>query len=475
VLSAINRNYILTHLEQINALNGDLNCFLEVFEVARTPIHTHTSTTDHARQLSGMTVAVKDVLALQDARLTCGSKFLGASSTMLPFHSLYTATAVQRLIDAGVRIVGKTNMDEFAMGSSNENSAYGPVKNPWDTARVPGGSSGGSAVAAAIGACDVALGTDTGGSIRQPAAFCGVVGMKPTYGRISRYGLTAFASSFDTVGTFSQTLSDAATALEVMSGFDEMDSTSATVPVDKYSESLTRNVRGLRIGIPKEYFGEGIESDVRRLLEESKEKLRSAGCQIVDVSLPHTKYCVAVYYILTTAEASSNLARFDGIRYGRRASTPDSTLESTYRRSRSEGFGREVKRRIMLGTYVLSSGYYDAYYTRAQKVRRLIAQDFTQAFESCDALLTPTTPTTAFKLGEKISDPLAMYLNDIFTVSANIAGIPAINVPVGLDSNGLPVGAQLIGRHFDESTLFALSKEIHTELVPPIRVTGKSA
>jgi aspartyl-tRNA(Asn)/glutamyl-tRNA(Gln) amidotransferase subunit A len=449
----------LTSIEQIHALNIDLNCFLEVFEA---------DSTARIGTLSGMRVAVKDVLALKDARLTCGSKFLE------PFYSLYTATAVQRLIDAGVRIIGKTNMDEFAMGSSNENSAYGSVKNPWDTTRVPGGSSGGSAVASAIGACDVALGTDTGGSIRQPAAFCGVVGMKPTYGRISRYGLTAFASSFDTVGTFSRTLSDAATALEVMAGFDEMDSTSATVPVDTYSDALIRDVRGLRIGIPKEYFGEGIESDVRRLLEESKEKLRSAGCQIVDVSLPHTKYCVAVYYILTTAEASSNLARFDGIRYGRRAEGSNATLESTYRRSRSEGFGREVKRRIMLGTYVLSSGYYDAYYTRAQKVRRLIAQDFMQAFESCDALLTPTAPTTAFTLGEKISDPLAMYLNDIFTVSANIAGVPAISVPVGLDSSGLPVGAQLIGRHFDESTLFALSKEIHTVLVPPIRVTGNA-
>ncbi len=421
-----------------------------------------------------MSIAVKDVFALKGARLTCGSKFLEH------FQSLYTATCVQRLIDAGVHIVGKTNMDEFAMGSSNENSYFGPVLNPWDVSRVPGGSSGGSAVAAAIGACNVALGTDTGGSIRQPASFCGVVGMKPTYGRISRYGLTAFSSSFDTVGTFSRTLEDAARALEIMSGYDVMDSTSARVPVGKYSESLRRNVKGLRIGIPKEYFGEGIEPDVRRLVEESKNKLLEAGCEIVNVSLPHTKYCIPDYYILTTAEASSNLARFDGIRYGRRAGQAGSsapreeqsfqpaTLEETYRKSRSEGFGKEVKRRIMLGTYVLSSGYYDAYYIRAQKARRLITEDFTNVFLQCDALLTPTTRTTAFKFGEKATDPLAMYLNDIFTVSANIASVPAINIPVGLDSKGLPVGAQLIAKHFEEETLFALAKEIHVILHPPM-------
>jgi aspartyl-tRNA(Asn)/glutamyl-tRNA(Gln) amidotransferase subunit A len=437
---------------EVKSQNSKLNAFLEVFEEDRFP--------SHDGPLSTMSVAVKDVFALKDARLTCGSKFLE------PFHSLYTATCVQRLIDAGAKIVGKTNMDEFAMGSSNENSAYGPVLNPWDTTRVPGGSSGGSAVAATIGACNVALGTDTGGSIRQPAAFCGVVGMKPTYGRISRYGLTAFASSFDTVGTFSRTLEDTAKVLEVMSGFDEMDSTSAQVPVEKYTDALKRDVKGLRIGLPKEYFGEGIEPNVWKLVEEAKEKLKKAGCEIIEVSLPHTKYCVAVYYILTTAEASSNLARFDGIRYGRRAQGVTS-LEDTYRKSRSEGFGREVKRRIMLGTYVLSAGYYDAYYTRAQKVRRLITEDFHRAFEECDAILTPTTPTTAFKLGEKVSDPLSMYLNDIFTVSANLAGVPAVNIPVGLDNNNLPVGAQLIGKHFDESTLFALGKEIHAPLRPP--------
>jgi aspartyl-tRNA(Asn)/glutamyl-tRNA(Gln) amidotransferase subunit A len=437
----------MTPFETARGRNADLNCFLEIFDEKRFP--------QHDGLLSGMTIAVKDVLALKGARLTCGSKFLEN------FESLYTATCVQRLVDAGASIVGKTNMDEFAMGSSNENSAYGPVKNPWDTSRVPGGSSGGSAVAAAIGACNIALGTDTGGSIRQPAAFCGVVGMKPTYGRISRYGLTAFASSFDTVGTFSRTLEDAARALEVMAGFDEMDSTSARLPVPNYSDALSRDVAGMTIGIPKEYFGEGIEPEVRALVEASKEKLRNAGCKIIDVSLPHSKYCVADYYILTTAEASSNLARFDGIRYGKRSQdVPNMSLEEVYRKSRTAGFGREVKRRIMLGTYVLSSGYYDAYYTRAQKVRRLITEDFTNAFKSCDALLTPTTPTTAFKLGEKVSDPLAMYLNDIFTASANLAGVPAMSVPVGLDGNGLPIGTQLIGRHFGEETLFTLGKAI---------------
>ena len=400
-----------------------------------------------------MKVAVKDVLALEGAKLTCGSRILEN------FESLYTATCVQKLIDAGAQIVGKTNMDEFAMGSSNETSYFGTVKNPWDTSRVPGGSSGGSAVAAAIGACNVALGTDTGGSIRQPAAFCGVIGMKPTYGRISRYGLTAFASSFDTVGTFSRSLEDTARALEIMSGYDPMDSTSAQVPVPQFSKSLTENVSGLKIGIPREYFIDGIEPSILNAIDETKKKLRNAGCELIDISLPHTKYCVAVYYILTTAEASSNLARFDGIRYGRRSDNGTS-LEEIYRASRSEGFGREVKRRIMLGTYVLSAGYYDAYYGRAQKVRRLITEDFTNAFSMCDTILTPTTPTTAFKLGEKVSDPLAMYLNDIFTVSANIAGVPAISVPVGIDSNGLPIGAQLIAKHFDEETLFSLSKEI---------------
>ena len=439
--------------ERAQTLNPKLNCFLKIFEEDKTV---------KTGKLGGMSVAVKDVLALKDERLTCGSKFLEN------FTSLYTATCVQRLIDAGAMIVGKTNMDEFAMGSSNENSAYGAVLNPWDTTRVPGGSSGGSAVAAAIGAARVALGTDTGGSIRQPAAFTGTVGFKPTYGRISRYGLTAFASSFDTVGTFSRTLEDAALALEVMSGSDEYDATSADVPVENYSAALQNDVKGLRIGIPKEYFGEGIEPDVREAIEASKKKLQDAGCTIVDISLPHTKYGISVYYILTTAEASSNLARFDGIRYGVRAKGVESLMD-TYVKSRSEGFGKEVKRRIMLGTYVLSHGYYDAYYKRSQQVRRLIRNDFDSAFTVCDAILTPTTPTTAFKLGDKVSDPLAMYLNDVFTVSANVAGVPAVSVPVGLDSKGLPIGAQLISGAFKESTLFTLSKVIYEDVLKGLK------
>ncbi|MBS1903705.1 MAG: Asp-tRNA(Asn)/Glu-tRNA(Gln) amidotransferase subunit GatA [Bacteroidetes bacterium] len=442
------------NFETIKSLNETYNCFLQVFDAPIQPVSNG--------RLTGMSVAVKDVLAIKDARLTCASKILE------PFTSLYHATCVERLVNAGVSVVGKTNMDEFAMGSSNENSAFGAVLNPWDISRVPGGSSGGSAVAAAIGACDVALGTDTGGSIRQPAAFTGTVGVKPTYGRISRYGLVAFASSFDTVGTFSRTLESAATALEVMAGRDERDATSADVAVDEYSKAISREVKGLRIGIPAEYYGEGIEPDVRDAIEATKQKLVASGCTLVPISMPHTKYSIAVYYILTTAEASSNLARFDGIRYGYRTSGAHS-LADTYVGSRSEGFGREVKRRIMLGTYVLSSGYYDAYYKRAQKVRRLVKEDFTKAFTEVDAILTPTTPTTAFKLGDKVSDPLSMYLNDIYTVSANIAGCPAASIPVGRDRNGLPIGAQLITKDFDESTLFALASKIHVDVLAELK------
>ena len=445
----------MTAFERAKKLNTTFNCFLEVFDANRY-------TTDPGK-LSEMTVAIKDVLALKDARLTCGSKFLEN------FTSLYNATCVDRLQKAGALFIGKTNMDEFAMGSSNENSAYGPVLNPWDISRVPGGSSGGSAVAAAIGAVRVALGTDTGGSIRQPAAFTGTVGLKPTYGRISRYGLTAFASSYDTVGTFSRKLEDAAQALEVMAGPDKFDATSAQVPVEEYSMGLQADVKGLRIGIPEEYFGDGLDSDIREAIETVKNKLVTAGCKLVPISMPHTKYSIAVYYILTTAEASSNLARFDGIRYGKRSKYAESLFE-TYVRSRTEGFGPEVKRRIMLGTYVLSSGYYDAYYKRAQKVRRLIKNDFTNAFNYCDALLTPTTPTTAFKLGEKVSDPLAMYLNDIYTVSANISGSPAISIPVGLDRDTLPIGVQIITDDFKEKTLFALSKEIHVDVLKDLAI-----
>ncbi len=440
--------------ETIAELNSRYNCYLDIFDEA-------AATTEG--KLSGMSVAVKDVLAVNDKLLTCGSKFLSN------FRSLYTATAVERLVNAGAHLTGKTNMDEFAMGSSNENSAFGPVRNPWDMTRVPGGSSGGSAVAAAIGSCDIALGTDTGGSIRQPAAFTGTVGFKPTYGRISRYGLVAFASSFDTVGTFSRTLDAAARALEVMSGYDPHDMTSANVPVDHYSAALTKSAKGFKIGLPEEYYGEGIDEDIRDAMAETMLKLSAAGCELVPLSMPNTKYSIAVYYILTTAEASSNLARFDGIRYGVRSKDAKS-LEETYIKSRDEGFGSEVKRRIMLGTYVLSHGYYDAYYKRAQQVRRLIRNDFTDAFTKCDAILTPTTPTTAFKLGEKVSDPLAMYLNDIFTVSANIAGLPAASIPIGRDSTGLPIGAQLITSAFNESLIFTLGKEIYEDVLADLKL-----
>ena len=439
-----------THFDIARTHNPALNCFLQIYDADTIP-HTQG-------KLNGMSIGVKDVFALKGQKLTCGSKILEN------FESLYTATCVQRLIDAGGIVIGKTNMDEFAMGSSNENSAYGVVHNPWDMSRVSGGSSGGSAVAVAIGACNIALGTDTGGSIRQPAAFTGTVGFKPTYSRISRYGLTAFASSFDTVGTFSRTLKDAALALEVMAGKDPLDMTSADVPVEHYSAALDRDVKGLKIGLPKEFYGEGIEPDVREAVNEARRKLEAAGCTMVEVSLPHTQYCIAVYYILTTAEASSNLARYDGIRFGHRAKGSYNLMDA-YRATRSEGFGKEVKRRIMLGTYVLSSGYYDAYYKRAQQVRRLIKNDFTEAFKQCDAILTPTTPTTAFKLGDKVSDPLSMYLNDIFTVSANIAGTPSVSIPVGLDRNRLPIGAQLITNAFDEATLFPLSREIHVDVL----------
>jgi aspartyl-tRNA(Asn)/glutamyl-tRNA(Gln) amidotransferase subunit A len=342
------------------------------------------------------------------------------------------------------------------MGSSNENSAFGAVHNPWDTERVPGGSSGGSAVAVAARIVPVALGSDTGGSVRQPAALCGVVGLKPTYGRVSRYGLVAFGSSLDQIGTFTLTARDAATMLNVISGRDEHDATTADVEVPDYAAQLTGDVRGARIGVPRALFGEGLDADVRASVERAIDVYRDLGVEIVDVELPHARYAIAVYYIIATAEASSNLARYDGVRYGFRAEE-SRELRAMYRRTREEGFGAEVKRRIMLGTYALSSGYYDAYYLKAQQVRSLIKQDFARAFESCDAILTPTTPTPAFRLGEKTDDPLAMYLNDIYTVTANLAGIPAVSIPCGLSNEGLPIGMQLLARHWGEATMLRLA------------------
>lgn len=403
-----------------------------------------------AGKLAGMVIAIKDVLALKDRPLTCSSNILK------DFTSLYTATAVQKLIDEDAIIIGKTNCDEFAMGSSNENSAYGNVLNPVDKSRVPGGSSGGSAVAVAAFLCDVALGTDTGGSIRQPAAFCGIYGFKPTYGRVSRYGLTAFASSFDTVGPFARNIYDIALVLSIISGYDEKDSTSQMINIPEYNTNLNRNKK-YKIGLPKEYFADGLNDEIRNAIQQKVDHLKMEGHEIVDIELPHTQYSIATYYILTTAEASSNLARFDGARYGFR-SGESNNLMNMYVNSRSEGFGAEVKRRIMLGTYVLSAGYYDAYYRKAQKVRRLLKQDFDKAFEKVDIILTPTTPTAAFKIGEKTDDPLEMYLEDIYTTSANLVGIPGINIPIGNTIDGLPIGMQLMANQFDELALLQFSQ-----------------
>ncbi len=400
-------------------------------------------------KLAGAVIAIKDVLAYKNHPLTCSSNILKN------FNSLYTATAVQKLIDEDAIIIGKTNCDEFAMGSSNENSAFGPVLNPFDETRVPGGSSGGSAVAVAAKLCDISLGTDTGGSIRQPAAFCGVYGLKPTYGRVSRYGLTAFASSFDTIGPFANNIFDLAVTLQVISGNDDKDSTSADNPVPDYLESLA-NDRKLRVGLPKEYYADGLDKEIKAYILNEVQKLRDDGFNVQEVNLPMTEYTILAYYILTTAEASSNLSRFDGARYGYRTNQY-SNLQEMYVNSRTEGFGSEVKRRIMLGTYVLSSGYYDAYYRKAQKIRRLIKEDFNKVFQKVDLLITPTTPSAAFKIGEKLDNPLQMYLSDIYTTSANLAGIPGLNIPIGFNKDGLPIGMQVLANHFDEEKLLSFA------------------
>jgi aspartyl-tRNA(Asn)/glutamyl-tRNA(Gln) amidotransferase subunit A len=400
--------------------------------------------------LGGVPVGIKDVMVTKGVRSTAGSKILGN------YVPPYDCTAVARLEAAGAVVLGKLNCDEFAMGSSNENSAWKPVHNPRDLSRVPGGSSGGSAACVAADMAVVALGSDTGGSIRQPASFCGVVGLLPTYGRVSRYGLIAFASSLDHIGPLAKTVKDAAIVLRTIAGRDPMDATSAEVPVPDYVAELEKPVRGMKIGIAKEYLGEGLNDEVRRAVEAAIQKLASLGCEIVEISLPHTAYAVPAYYIVATAEASSNLARFDGVRYGYRAKD-GRTLAEMYRRSRKQGFGAEVKRRIMLGTYALSAGYYDAYYLKAQKVRTLLARDFEEAFKKVDAIVTPTSPTAAFKLGEKVDDPLAMYLADIYTVTADLAGIPGISVPCGETREKLPIGLQILGRHFDEATVLRVA------------------
>lgn len=405
--------------------------------------------------LGGVPVAIKDVLLTQGLRTTAGSKILQN------FIAPYDCTAVARLEQAGAVVLGKTNCDEFAMGSSNENSAYRPVHNPRDLTRVPGGSSGGSAAAVAAGTAVAALGSDTGGSIRQPASFCGVVGLMPTYGRVSRYGLIAFASSLDHIGPLTRNVKDAALLLRHIAGRDPMDSTSADVAVPDYVQEIGKSVTGLRVGVPAEYFADGLDAEVRSAVEAAIRKLADLGCEVMPISLPHTKYAVPCYYIIATAEASSNLARYDGVRYGHRSEMAP-TLADMYRRSRDEGFGTEVKRRIMLGTYALSAGYYDAYYLKAQKVRTLLARDFDAVFTQVDAIVTPTAPTTAFKLGEKADDPLSMYLADIYTVTADLVGIPGICLPCGNSSEGLPIGLQILGRHFDEATILRLAHAYET-------------
>lgn len=407
--------------------------------------------------LFGLPVGIKDNMATEGLRTTCASRFL---DNHIP---IYDATVVKKLRAAQAVTVGKLNMDEFAMGGSNENSAYRSVSNPWDPDRVPGGSSGGSAAAVAAGQVYFALGSDTGGSIRQPAAYCGVVGLKPTYGLVSRFGLVAFASSLDQIGPLTKNVEDAAYVLQAIAGHDEMDSTSANVDIPDYTAALTGDVRGLRIGVPKEYLGQGIDPQVKERVLEALAVFESLGAAWEEISMPHTEYAVAAYYLLASSEASSNLARFDGVRYGVRAENPDNLLD-LYRRSRSEGFGPEVKRRIMLGTYALSSGYYDAYYLKAQQVRTLIKRDFDQAFERFDLIIGPTAPTTAFRLGEQVGDPLAMYMNDIVTIPVSLAGVPAISVPCGF-ADGLPVGMQIIGKPFGESAVLraAHAYESHTD------------
>lgn len=400
--------------------------------------------------LAGVPMAVKDVIATREVPTTAGSRILEN------YRPPYDATAVSRLEQAGAVILGKTNCDEFAMGSSTENSSYFPTRNPHDLERVPGGSSGGSAAAVADALALASLGSDTGGSIRQPASFCGVVGVMGTYGRVSRYGLIAFASSLDHVGPFARTVRDAAAVLQVVAGRDSNDSTSADVPVPDYAVELEKPVKGMKVGVPKEYFGAGLDAEVRAQVEKGIERLRELGCELREVSLPHTDYAIACYYIIAPAEASSNLARYDGVRYAFRAPGADS-LEAMYHTTRGAGFGAEVKRRIMLGTYVLSAGYYEAYYLKAQKVRTLLYQDFVRAFEQVDALVTPTAPTPAFKLGEKTNDPLQMYLADIYTVTGSLAGVPGISVPCGKSKAGLPIGLQLFAKHFDEARLLRLA------------------
>ena len=437
-------------LDRIQSVDSELNAFIS-FDTADALSKAEAADQARAdgkkRLLLGVPVAIKDVIAVKGHSLNCASKILGN------FVSPYDATVIRKLREAGAVVFGRVNMDEFAMGSSTENSCHGPSRNPWDTEYIPGGSSGGSAVAVVADECAASLGSDTGGSIRQPAALCGCVGLKPTYGRVSRYGLVAFASSLDQIGPFTKDVSDAATMLQVIAGSDERDSTSVSELVPDYSASLTGGVKGLRIGLPKEYQIDGLDPEVKEAVNLAVESLAEQGAEIKEISLPHTEYAIATYYIIATAEASANLARFEGVRYGARMG--GTNPEEMNRKTRGAGFGEEVKRRIILGTYVLSSGYYDAYYLRAQKVRTLIRQDFMKVFEEVDLIASPTTPTPAFKIGEKVADPLQMYLSDIYTISCNLAGLCGISIPCGFSDNGLPIGLQLLGKPFGEPELLS--------------------
>jgi aspartyl-tRNA(Asn)/glutamyl-tRNA(Gln) amidotransferase subunit A len=445
-------------LERVTRHQGELNAFISItaeaalVEAARADSRLRTQ---DGGPLTGVPIAHKDIFCTRGERTTCGSRMLAN------FVSPYDATVVERLRAAGVVMLGKTNMDEFAMGSSNETSFFGPVKNPWDPARVPGGSSGGSAVAVAARLAPAATATDTGGSIRQPAALCGVTGLKPTYGRVSRFGMIAFASSLDQGGLITRSAEDAALLLGTIAGFDERDSTSVELPVPDYSAALEQPLKGLKIGVLKEFFDKGLDAAIEQHLRAALDLLRSQGAVLKEVSLPHLPLSVPTYYVVAPAECSSNLARFDGVRYGHRCDNPRDLLD-LYQRSRGEGFGAEVKRRIMTGTYVLSAGYYDAFYLKAQRVRQLISNDFEHAFHEVDVLIGPTTPTAAFELGAKTSDPVTMYLNDIYTIGANLAGLPAISVPCGL-AQGLPVGMQIIGPHFGEERLLNVAHRYQLE------------
>ena len=446
------------YLERIARLNPSLNAFITV---AAEPALVAAAQADlalaagTAGPLTGIPIAHKDIFCTQGLRTSCGSRMLDT------FIAPYDATVVERLAAAGAVVLGKTNMDEFAMGSSNETSWYGPVKNPWDQTRVPGGSSGGSAAAVAARLCAAATGTDTGGSIRQPAALCGITGIKPTYGRCSRWGMIAFASSLDQAGPMARTAGDAALLLQAMAGFDPRDSTSMDTPVPDYADGLDADLTGLRIGLPKEYFGAGLDARIEASIQAAIREYERLGATVVEISLPNSALSVPVYYVVAPAECSSNLARFDGVRYGHRCEDPKD-LEDLYKRSRAEGFGAEVPRRIMIGTYVLSAGYYDAYYLKAQKGRHLIADDFRRAFGQVDVIMGPTSPTTAFPIGAKMDDPVAMYLNDIYTIAANLAGLPGISIPVAA-VDGMPVGLQIIGNYFDEGRLLNVAHRLQRE------------